>query len=576
MSEREILLASRDSLLALAQTVEAAIRLEAAGFTPRIVSMKTAGDIRLSAPLYAVARQAGNKEGRAFFTRELDEALLSGQADAAVHSFKDLPTEKIPGIGEPLFFGEENGSDVLLFAANTKLKSDGAGLVIGTSSLRRIHQLQLILPQAKTVNLRGNLITRLEKLLAHENGINAILIATAGLKRLTEFAKLSEQKYAHLLTPGTLEHIRRELARFAACNAARMRMIELPERYFPTAPGQGVLALQLAKAAEARYADKIAAVFSEHQQIARRVMKERRIMSELMTGCHAPLGVSALRDKEERIAACYSRKCTTEPVSFAESVWFEREKDADCAAFAEQLKLPPKQIFWWGLKAPPQQTELPLQFIAAVKQQRLAVNYSGALPEAVFVASPLAAEWLCAHEELKRLPLYAAGAETAESIRTLIPEANVVHTAGKGFAAVLATLKKQNLQLLWIGSADGEARARKAAEHFPATRFLPVYKNLPVVPPNFDCDRRALHVLTSAVAADAWVSWAKDLRRDDLLACCFGHSAADVVRAAGLPVYAVSEAHDFTTLVRELQGDPSLLRERWELKELETNDTQKI
>ncbi|HMY11146.1 MAG TPA: hypothetical protein PKC74_05965, partial [Turneriella sp.] len=268
MPAKEITLASRDSLLALTQTIEAAMRLEAAGFAPRIVSMKTAGDIKLNAPLYSVAQQSGNKEGRAFFTRELDDALLSGRADAAVHSFKDLPTEKVPGIGEPYFFCEEHGSDVLLLGEKTVMSTDGAGLVIGTSSLRRIHQLQLVLPAARTVTLRGNVITRLEKLLAGENEINAILIAAAGLRRLTAFAEVPENRYAHLVVPAALEHIRRELARLAASEAARARAIELPERYFPTAPGQGVLALQLSAEAEARYSGAVAAVYAEHQQIA--------------------------------------------------------------------------------------------------------------------------------------------------------------------------------------------------------------------------------------------------------------------------------------------------------------------
>ncbi|GAB4431201.1 MAG: hypothetical protein OHK0011_14040 [Turneriella sp.] len=568
MPAKEITLASRDSLLALTQTIEAAMRLEAAGFAPRIASMKTAGDIKLNAPLYAVAQQSGSKEGRAFFTRELDDALLSGRADAAVHSFKDLPTEKVPGIGEPVFFCEEHGSDVLLLGAGTSLSCDGTGLVIGTSSLRRIHQLQLVLPKALTVTLRGNLITRLEKLLASENGINAILIAAAGLKRLTGFARLPEQKYAHLLTQAALEHVRRELARLAASEAALAKMMELPERYFPTAPGQGVLALQLSAAAEARFGKEVAGIFTEHEQIARRVMQERRIMTELMTGCHAPLGVSALRDNDRRIVACYSRKSTTEPLSFADSVWFERQPDSDSAALAQELKLPRTQILWWGFKAPPEESGLPLQFVPAVEQKPLNLQWSGTLPEAVFVASPRAAEWLGTQEQLRKLPLYAAGPETAESIRSMMPEALVLQGNGKGFASVLATLTGQNLHLLWIGSSDGEARARSAAQNFPATRFLPVYKNLPVVPHHLKADKEALHVITSAVAAESFVRWAATTSNRDLQICCFGDSAADVVIAAGLTVYALSEARDFATLIRELKGDTTLLRERWQLKEL--------
>ncbi|HNL55622.1 MAG TPA: hypothetical protein PKI36_14510 [Turneriella sp.] len=567
MPAKEITLASRDSLLALTQTIEAAMRLEAAGFAPRIVSMKTAGDIKLNAPLYSVAQQSGNKEGRAFFTRELDDALLSGRADAAVHSFKDLPTEKVPGIGEPYFFCEEHGSDVLLLGEKTVMSTDGAGLVIGTSSLRRIHQLQLVLPAARTVTLRGNVITRLEKLLAGENEINAILIAAAGLRRLTAFAEVPENRYAHLVVPAALEHIRRELARLAASEAARARAIELPERYFPTAPGQGVLALQLSAEAEARYSGAVAAVFAEHQQIARRVMQERRIMTELMTGCHAPLGVSALRGDEHRIVACYSRKSTTEPVSFSDSVWFERELGADSTAIAQELKLPREQIYWWGFKAPPQNSGLPLQFVPAVEQKPLEVQWSGALPEAVFVASPRAAEWVSAQKDLLNLPFYTAGAETGHVLKSLIPAAQITPVAGKGFAQALKVFSNKQVQLLWVGSADGEKRARATAQEFPAARFLPVYTNLPLRRKLPAPVAGALHVLTSAMAAEAFVRWAAEAGNIDPQICCFGESAVEIVKATGMPVYHASEANDFSALVRELKGDTGLLRERWQLKE---------
>jgi porphobilinogen deaminase/uroporphyrinogen-III synthase len=565
--EKKITLASRDSLLALTQTIEAALRLEAAGFVPRIVCMKTAGDIKLNDPLYAVAQQSKSKEGRAFFTRELDEALVSGRADAAVHSFKDLPTEKVPGIGEPIFFCEERGSDVLLLGKHTELASDGAGLIIGTSSLRRMHQLQLILPRATTVTLRGNVITRLEKLLAGDNGINSILIASAGLRRLTGFAELPESKYAHLLPQDALEHIRRELTRLAASRTACERAIEFPERFFPTAPGQGVLALQLSKKAEERYATEIATVFAEHSQIAGRVMHERRIMSELMTGCHAPLGVSALRGDDPRIIACYSRQSTTEPVSFADSVWFERRLGKNTTAIAQELRRPTEQIFWWGAKAPAQDAGVPLHFVPAVEQKPLDARWSGETPDAVFVASQKAAEWVAAQASLNTLPMYAAGAQTAQSLQSLIPGVRVMAAPGKGFMQVLGLLTNKSIRLLWVGSADGEARARAAARDFVATEFLAVYTNLPVRPQQLEAGKDSLHVVTSAAAAQAFATWATETGVQYPLVCCFGSSAAEILQTYGIDIYHASEADDFATLIRELRGDTGLLRERWQLKE---------
>ncbi len=565
---KEITLASRDSLLALAQTIAAALRLEAAGFTPRIESMKTAGDIRLHAPLYEVAQQSGSKEGRAFFTRELDDALLSGRADAAVHSFKDLPTETVPGIGEPYFFSEERGSDVLLLQDKFAFGDDGAGLVIGTSSLRRIHQLSLVLPAARTVTLRGNVITRLEKLLAGEKGINAILIATAGLRRLIDFADIPENRYAHLLKPAALEHIRRELARFAASKAALNRAIELPERYFPTAPGQGVLALQLSAAAEARFAKEISAVFADHHAIAQRVMQERRIMTELMTGCHAPLGVSALPGDDRRIVACYSRKSTTDPVRFSDSVWLEREFGADSATFAQELRHAKEKIYWWGFKAPPQDTGLPLEFVQAVEQKALETKWAGAPPEAIFVASARAAEWVASQRELSNLSLYAAGTETLNVLKSLIPDAKIQPVTGKGFTQALQAIQNTRAQLLWVGSVQGEKHARTAAREFPAARFLPVYTNIPLSPQLPAAAPGALHVLTSAVAAEAFVRWVTEVNAVRPVISCFGESAARTVKAAGFAVYHLSGANDFADLLRELRGDTALLRERWQLKEL--------
>lgn len=568
MPAGEITLASRDSLLALAQTIEAALRLQNAGFAPRIVSMKTAGDITLNAPLYSVAQQSAGKEGRAFFTRELDDALLSGRAHAAVHSFKDLPAEKINGISEPVFFCEEQGSDLLLLDKQTHFEPDGSGLVVGTSSLRRIHQLRLVLPRATSVTLRGNVITRLEKLLARHSGINAILIAAAGLRRLTAFAAVPEKKYAHLLEPATLAHIRAELARLAASTSARERAIELHERYFPTAPGQGVLALQLSAEAEIEYGDDVAAVFSEHRDIAGRVMQERRIMAELMTGCHAPLGVSALAGQDGRVVACYSRSSTTEPLSFSESVWFERGWGADGAILAHELKQRAECILWWGFKPPPQQAELNLQFVPAVEQKPLEVAWSDFLPDAVFIASARAAAWVAAQSELRNLPLYAAGAETVQAVRSLIADANVATTESKGFAATLTALPEKNLQLLWVGSSDGEARARAAAHDFAFARFLPVYTNVPRPAPQLHAPQGALHVLTSAAAAQSFVNWIAQGGDTRTPVCCFGESAALKVREAGLQVYHTSDAPDFAGLLRELQGDPQLMREGLQLKEI--------
>lgn len=577
MPERAITLASRDSLLALAQTITAALRLEQAGFTVKILTMKTAGDLSLNAPLYEVAQKSSPKEGRAFFTKELDEALLSDRADAAVHSFKDLPTENVDGISAPLFFGEVTGNDVLLLRQEAILSADGEHLVIGTSSLRRIHQVHLLLPQAATVTLRGNVITRLHKLLSGDRGMNAILIAEAGIKRLTDFAALPEQNYAHLVAPEILAHIRSELLRFNSGHAALEKRIALPEQYFPTAPGQGVLALQLSARAAARYGSSIAAIFTEHAAIAARVAYERRIMAELMTGCHAPLGVSVFVDSttgEKKIFACFSRSTTTEPLAFAESVWYERILQHDLAMLVQELRTGRKHLTWWGFKKPPQDDALMIDFVAAIRQVAVPVG-SYQIPEAVFAASPQAADWLASEPTLAALPLYAAGKETALHLAHRIAGARIIQTIGKGFSSVLSSLPSKGMHLLWVGSVEGEQRARRQAQGFPHVRFLPVYKNEPVVPQHLSCSEKTIHVLTSRVAAEAFAMWAEKVRLENPVICCFGDSAADAVRQRGWSPYHVSKASSFAELIRELKGDPSLLRERWHVEE-QTYETKAI
>lgn len=578
MTNNSITLASRDSLLALAQTIDAALRLENAGFVVKILTMKTAGDLHLNAPLYEVAQKNAPKEGRAFFTKELDEALLAGRADAAVHSFKDLPTEKVAGITEPIFFGEVTGKDVLLLRDTTPLTSGGARLTIGTSSLRRIHQLQLVLPQAKIVTLRGNVITRLHKLLSADRGMNAILVAAAGIKRLTDFSRLPEQRYAHFFAPEILAHIRSELMRFNSVKAALEQAIELPEECFPTAPGQGVLALQLATNAAAKYGKDVIAVFSEHAAIAARVQHERNIMAGLMTGCHAPLGVSVLNDTttgEKILCACYSRKAATEPLSFSDSVWLERRITNDTTFLLYELRSGIRDIVWWGLKIPPEENTLTIRFVQAIRQVALPVAAANdvAPPEALFVASPKAADYVAEHREFVQLPLYTAGAETASHLAKCIKDAKIISTVGKGFSSVLAALPNKNMHLLWVGSTEGEKRARDCARDFPNVRFLSVYANEPVVPQNLSSSPETLHVLTSAVAAEAFVLWARQKNAAVPAACCFGDSAAQVLRRHGINPYHLSKAKNFSELIREIKGDPTLIGERWQT---EIYGTQKI
>jgi hydroxymethylbilane synthase len=140
-----------------------------------IVIIKTSGDMIQDRPL-------GEVGGKGLFTREIDNAMLNGEIDIAVHSSKDLPTLMPDGISVPGYLPREDVRDAFICAIATNLKDLPHGAVLGTASLRRQAQALRLRPDLKIVLLRGNVETRLRK--AESGEIHATLLAYAGLKRL--------------------------------------------------------------------------------------------------------------------------------------------------------------------------------------------------------------------------------------------------------------------------------------------------------------------------------------------------------------------------------------------------------
>ncbi|MCX7566864.1 hydroxymethylbilane synthase [Sulfitobacter sp. F26169L] len=170
---------TRGSLLALAQAHETRDRLAKAFDLPfeafTIVVIKTTGDMIIDRPLKEIG-------GKGLFTREIEEALLSGKIDIAVHSMKDMPTLQPDGLTLDTYLPREDVRDAFISPTAKNLDALEAGTVIGTSSLRRRAQLLLKRPDLKVVEFRGNLQTRLMKL---EQGVAAAtFLAMAGLNRL--------------------------------------------------------------------------------------------------------------------------------------------------------------------------------------------------------------------------------------------------------------------------------------------------------------------------------------------------------------------------------------------------------
>ncbi len=176
---------TRGSQLALWQANHVAERLRAAfaGLSVRLETIKTTGDRILDVPLAAIG-------GKSLFVKEIEEALLEGRVDLAVHSMKDVPADLPPGLTIAAVTLREDPSDVLISRTGARLKDLPAGARVGTSSLRRQAQLLHYRPDLTVIGLRGNLDTRIRKL--EGEGLDAIVVAAAGVKRLGWMDRISE------------------------------------------------------------------------------------------------------------------------------------------------------------------------------------------------------------------------------------------------------------------------------------------------------------------------------------------------------------------------------------------------
>ncbi|HEY0974583.1 MAG TPA: hydroxymethylbilane synthase [Solimonas sp.] len=178
-------IATRESPLALWQAEHVADRLRAAhaGLAVELVPMTTQGDQLLSAPL-------ANVGGKGLFVKELEQAMLEGRADLAVHSMKDVPVQQPPGLALHCFLDGEDPRDAFVSNRYDRLDDLPQGAIVGTSSLRRQTQLRALRPDLQVRDLRGNVGTRLRKL--DEGQYDAILLAAAGLIRLGLGARIRE------------------------------------------------------------------------------------------------------------------------------------------------------------------------------------------------------------------------------------------------------------------------------------------------------------------------------------------------------------------------------------------------
>jgi hydroxymethylbilane synthase len=252
---KPIRIGTRGSKLALAQTawVKAQIEEQYPNIRIETVLIKTSGDRFSETNIRAIG-------GKGIFTKEIEDVLLSGEIDFAVHSMKDLPAELPAGLMVTAIPKREDPRDVLVSAHGTRLNQLSAGARIGTGSLRRSAQIMHYRQDLSVMPIRGNVDTRLNKLDRGE--FDALVMAAAGLKRIGREEKITE-------------YISNEICLSAA--------------------GQGALGL------ESRQDDPIREQLSFlHDPVSfAEVSAERSFLRRLGGGCHVPVGASAVAKGEK-------------------------------------------------------------------------------------------------------------------------------------------------------------------------------------------------------------------------------------------------------------------------------------
>ena len=192
---KEIKIATRKSILALWQSEHIKARIEAQHKGVKVVleGMKTKGDVILDTPLAKIG-------GKGLFTKELEDSMLKGETDIAVHSLKDVPVVFPKGLRLAAICSREDTRDAMISEKFAKFSDLPHGAKVGTTSLRRKMQLLIMRPDLEIISLRGNVQTRLRKL--KEGEFDAIILAMAGINRLNIKAEV-----AHIYTFGFDEMI---------------------------------------------------------------------------------------------------------------------------------------------------------------------------------------------------------------------------------------------------------------------------------------------------------------------------------------------------------------------------------
>ncbi|WP_456369307.1 hydroxymethylbilane synthase [Geoglobus sp.] len=243
---RRVVIGTRGSKLALAQAHRVREELEREGYETEIRVIRTSGDIKKDRPLHEF-------KGIGAFVREIDLALKRGEVDVAVHSLKDVPTQRVEGTVIAAVLERESPCDAFVTRDGKSFEELESGSIVGTSSLRRRAMVLKFRSDLRIENLRGNVDTRLRKL---NDGIyDGIFLAEAGLIRLGIHEEVRYQRLS-------------------------------PYTFVPSA-NQGIIAVATREGEESLVS------FMNHDETYREAMLERSVINYLGVGCAVPAGVYA-------------------------------------------------------------------------------------------------------------------------------------------------------------------------------------------------------------------------------------------------------------------------------------------
>lgn len=515
--QRKITIASRGSDLALWQANFVRTSLERIGITAEIRIYKTQGDQVLHLSLDKL-------EGKGFFTKEIEEALLKGEADLAVHSHKDLPTESPEGLVIAAVSYREKPNEIILIrkeAVDLRKKFRfRPGAIVGTSSARRKAQLLAFRPDISLKDLRGNVPTRVQKL--RDGEYDAILLAAAGLERLA-----LNLDGLHIETPDTFE--------------------------FVPAPAQGVLALQT-RSDDRELIEALQQI--NHPDVQECIAIERKILNLFEGGCHMPLGAycekeeDAFRiwtaiadewDKPLRVLFTETRK----PETAAERI-VQKLRSIRPASVYITRDLRDDEFFLQVLRA----NGCEVYGRALIETKRVPLKK---VPEAdwIFFSSKHAVRHFLGQAQIRPgMKIAAVGKATSEELRKFrlradfIGGGNDTRITAKQFAAVAGRAR------VLFPQAKGSLKT--AQQQMPAAQVFDLVVYETISRPADNLPQADVLVFTSPSNVEAFFEKNTVSEKQKLVA--MGHATGNALKEKGFHSFGSPDSFDETGLVRAVMG----------------------